>query len=295
MEKFQNSIGFEGMVVVESQGHSGGVAMLWRYKEEVALRSFNKNHIDAEVNNKAGDKFRLTGIYGEPDQRKRKETWDLLRTLANNNVLPWCLIGDMNNVLSQLDKQGGRPYPHHLIQGFKDVVKECNLMDMDLVGYPFTWERVTETSELIEVRLNRALISVDFLNIFKDAKLLNLEVTTSDHCPILLEMHKVNIVAQVKRFRFENAWLREPMCQKIVEEVWNNSSNQSFYAKIEECSEILSKWGKEITGSFKNRINHCKKAIRILKGRKDSISIEALKKEQKNLSEIYAQQEVFWR
>lgn len=183
-------------------------------------------------------------------------------------MLPWCLIGDMNNVLSQLDKQGGRPYPQYLIQGFRDVVEECNLMDMDLIGYPFTWERVTETSERIEVRLDRALISADFLNIFKDAKLLNLEVTTSDHCPILLETHKVNIVAQEKRFRFENAWLREPMCQKVVEDVWNNSSNQSFYAKIEECSEILSKWGKEITGSFKNRINHCKKAIRSLKGKK---------------------------
>lgn len=64
VEKFQQSIGFEGKAQVESQGHSGGVALIWRYKNEVLLSSYNKNHIDATVKNKEGDSFRLTGIYG---------------------------------------------------------------------------------------------------------------------------------------------------------------------------------------------------------------------------------------
>lgn len=128
-------------MVVETQGHSGGIALLWRYNNEVKLNSYNKNHIDDNVRNKEGDNFKLTGVYGEPDRNKREETWNLLRRLSNINTLPWCLIGDFNNVVSQSDKQGGRPYPGRLIRGFRDVLEDCNLKDMDLIGYPFTWER----------------------------------------------------------------------------------------------------------------------------------------------------------
>ncbi|XP_074342861.1 uncharacterized protein LOC141680570 [Apium graveolens] len=256
VEKFIQSVDFEGSIVVESQGHNGGIALIWRNRNEVTLQTYNKNHIDVKVRNKDDVEFRVTGLYGEPDRRKRDETWSLIRMLSSYNTLPWCLIGDMNNVLSQADKQGGRPYPQHLIQGFRDVVEDCNLTDMDLISYPFTWERASGTADHVEVRLDRAL---------------------------------------VKRFRFENAWLREPMCQKIVEEVWSSGMSRSFYEKLEECSKILSSWGKDITGSFKNRIHQCKRAIKFLKGRRDDLSLATLKKEQKQLSEIYAQQEVFWR
>ncbi|XP_074377891.1 uncharacterized protein LOC141719411 [Apium graveolens] len=154
VEKFQQAVNFEGKMVVETQGHSGGIALLWRFQNEVTLRTFNKNHIDVFVKNKDGDEFRLTGVYGEPDRQKRKETWDMIRMLSSINTDPWCLIGDMNNVLSQADKQGGRPYPQWLIQGFRDVIEDCSLTDLDLDGYPFTWERGAGTGDWIEVRLD---------------------------------------------------------------------------------------------------------------------------------------------
>ncbi|KAK1376020.1 hypothetical protein POM88_032213 [Heracleum sosnowskyi] len=147
------------MMTVESQGHSGGIALLWRHKDEVFLRTYSKNHIDAEVRMKDNNPFRLTGIYGEPDRSKRHETWQLIRTLSLNNSLPWVLIGDMNNVCSQEDKKGGRPYPQSLIKGFTDVLDDCSLLDMNLQGYQYTWERGAGTSDWIEVRLDRALSS----------------------------------------------------------------------------------------------------------------------------------------
>ncbi|KAK1389185.1 hypothetical protein POM88_017363 [Heracleum sosnowskyi] len=36
VEKFQQAVRFEGKMVVETQGHSGGIALLWRYQNEVA-------------------------------------------------------------------------------------------------------------------------------------------------------------------------------------------------------------------------------------------------------------------
>lgn len=102
VEKFQRAVGFGGVMVVEPQGRSGagGIALLWRNKDDVLLRSYSKSHIDIEVHWKKSSPFRLTGIYGKPDRSKRSETWQLIRNLSVNNILPWVLVGDMNNVCS---------------------------------------------------------------------------------------------------------------------------------------------------------------------------------------------------
>lgn len=118
VEKVRNLLRFEGAFSVDSQGHGGGIAMLWRKESEVKVLSYSKNHIDVLVEINGWSKFRLTGLYGEPDRAKRNETWDLIRRLNNQVNIPWCLIGDMNNVLCQEDKRGWRNYPFWLIQGF---------------------------------------------------------------------------------------------------------------------------------------------------------------------------------
>lgn len=158
------------------------------------------------------------GIYGEPDKSKRKDTWDLIRTLHSQMSLPWVLIGDMNNVVKQEDKRDGRPYPSWLIQGFQNCIEECNLHDLELEGYPYTWEMGYGTDSWTEIKLDRALVSNSFMEKFADVKLINLKIFTSDHAPILLELSTHSCPVKVSHFRFENAWLRDPMCGKIVEE-----------------------------------------------------------------------------
>ncbi|KAF4382420.1 hypothetical protein G4B88_011372 [Cannabis sativa] len=63
------------------------------------------------------EEWRLTGVYGESRRTHRQETWDLLRTLKLSSSLPWCILGDLNNVASQQDKRGGQPYPQ--------LIKDC--------------------------------------------------------------------------------------------------------------------------------------------------------------------------
>lgn len=50
-------------------------------------------------------------------------------------------MGDLNNILHQTDKRGGHPYPNWFISGFREVCSDCNLIDMDLVGYLYTWQK----------------------------------------------------------------------------------------------------------------------------------------------------------
>lgn len=106
MDRIRTKLGFEGMITVDPLGRSGGITLLWREKEQVTLISMSNNHIDVETTVAGMGHGRLTGIYGEPDRARRRKTWDLLRNLSRDSNLPWCLIGDLNNVVSQSDKQG---------------------------------------------------------------------------------------------------------------------------------------------------------------------------------------------
>lgn len=149
----------------------------------------------------------LTGLYGEPNRNQRKKTWDLLLNLPRDSNLPWCVIGDFNNVVGQKDKRGGEPYPTALVEGFNESLSDARLIDMDIVGHQDTWERGRGKPDWMEVKLDRALTTEEWLDKFPMAKLYNLEGSTSDHSPIIL-IPKKNEVRQVRvKFKFENAWL----------------------------------------------------------------------------------------
>uniref|UniRef100_A0A803PRX9 DUF4283 domain-containing protein n=1 Tax=Cannabis sativa TaxID=3483 RepID=A0A803PRX9_CANSA len=86
---------------------------------------------------------------------------DLLRRLANEFTLPWCVMGDLNNTLSHEDKLGENPYPEWLLQGFHKAISDCNLINFDLSGYQYTWERGRGTANWIEVRRrNNAIVKL---------------------------------------------------------------------------------------------------------------------------------------
>ncbi|XP_062088747.1 uncharacterized protein LOC133795307 [Humulus lupulus] len=221
-------LGFEGGFAVDAHGRSGGIALLWHKVDEVSLLSYSSNHIDVMIRSVGPYEYRLTGIYGEPNRSLRNRTWELIRTLQMQRDSPWCLIGDFNNIISHEDKRGGLPYPNWLVQGFQDVIQECGLHDINLIGYQFTWEASRGTDRWIEVRLDRGLANQKWLDFFPLAKLFNLEVSSSDHCPLLLDPCYRQRVFLHRGFKFENAWIRELLCQQIIENSWNSCRGRSF-------------------------------------------------------------------
>lgn len=171
---------------------------------------------------------------------------------------------------------------------------DCNLVDMDFVGYSYTWEKSKGTTAWVELCLDRALVTQQWLDIHKEATLFNLEVTTSDHTPILLVLNKGIANTNVKRFRFENAWLREPMCKDIVMHCWDSNKNSEFSHKLQVCQAQLEVWGKEITRNFTQRICECKHKLKHLKPRRDVDFVRFYTEEQHRLNEVLIQKEVYW-
>ncbi|KAL8091605.1 hypothetical protein AgCh_034018 [Apium graveolens] len=295
LERIRMQINFQGMIVVEPQGRSGGLALFWKENGQAKLLSLSKNHIDVELNIKDMQAWRLTGFYGEPNRSQRRRTWNLLRHLARDSNLPWCILGDMNNIVPQLDKKGGAAYPQSLIDGFNAVLEDTGLQDMDLHGHQFTWERGRNTENWLEIRLDRALVTHNWFDLFPMAKLYTMEGSPSDHCPIYLEPKVNQRWQRKKRFRFENAWLTEPLCMQIVKDNWEVNEDSSIVYKVQQCGEKLEVWGREVTGCFSKRIKECKMQLKQYRNGRDVQSLQKYKEAQQQLHLVLDQKEIFWR
>lgn len=216
VQELCKQINYAGYWVVEAQGHSGGLALLWKNEGSCHIRSSGTNFIDFEVENEQVGRWRYTGYYGCSERSRRRISWDILRGLAGESSLPWCILGDFNDMLVEGEKKGGRKQPIGLLTGFRKAINDCGLVDLGFVGEKFTWEKSQGKTDWVQERLDRELANQGWCELFPQAELKVWDVSTSDHLPIFLQLHKQVYVTRRKRFKFENVWLREDDCRQIV-------------------------------------------------------------------------------
>lgn len=67
--------------------------------------------------------------------------------------------------------------------------------------------------------LDRVMVNEKWKQMFKNAKVYNLEISCSDHFPLWLDPGQEWKGWKASRiFKFENAWIRESRCEEIVGE-----------------------------------------------------------------------------
>ncbi|XP_058752390.1 uncharacterized protein LOC131625554 [Vicia villosa] len=136
--------------------------------------NYSRNFVNIIVTDEARGDWRLTCYYGYPERSRRRQAWELLKEISRVSNIPWCIIGDFNDLLTQNAKAGIHSHPNWLCAGFSEAVSDCNLVDIPLEGYQFTWVKSQGTEHMIEERLDRSLATPEWLNMFPKVKLLNL-------------------------------------------------------------------------------------------------------------------------
>lgn len=141
-ESIKRKLNFNNFLSVDCSGvgrhRSGGLAMFWKEDIDLKLLSSSLNHMDFTVLNADGSQWRLTGIYGHPEEERKPNTWRLMEHLKGANPLPWLCFGDFNCILAHDEKRGGEPKNQCEIDGFRRVVDECHLRCIRYEGYPYT-------------------------------------------------------------------------------------------------------------------------------------------------------------
>ncbi|XP_074336841.1 uncharacterized protein LOC141674013 [Apium graveolens] len=170
IEGNKNNIGPIHIQTDGPEGDGGGLALLWKNEGGVGIKGSCNHYIDFEVACEQVGRWRYTGLYGCPERSRRRESWNMLRDLATRSSLPWCVIGDINDMMYVHEKEGGRVQPRFLLEGFKDAVCDCRLLDLGFVGNPFTWEKSRGTALWVQERLDRGLVTQEWKTIFPSAE-----------------------------------------------------------------------------------------------------------------------------
>ena len=148
-------LGYDSYFTVDRDGRSGGLAVIWKSSIQCNIINYSSNFINLQVYDSNRGNWRLTSFWGYSNHARRRQSWNLLRDLAAMSTDPWC-IGDFNDLLTSDDKLGGSERPTWLYNGFRSAVNDCNLHDLPLEGYPFTWFKSLGTPHAIEERLDKA-------------------------------------------------------------------------------------------------------------------------------------------
>ncbi|GAU25945.1 hypothetical protein TSUD_16830 [Trifolium subterraneum] len=181
-----------------------------------------------DVEGRSGDEqwgeWRLTCYYVYPERSRRRAAWDLLRAL----------------------------------------VSDCDLTDIPIEGHQFTWIKSRGTPHVIEERLDRAMASTSWLQLFPQVRLTNLLASHSDHSPILLQ------------------WL-------------GGRENLEVVDRVIRCANKLQRWGKKKRIRFKEEIDECVRRMNELRGSQDEEGSIQYQELSERHATLLIQEEEYWK
>ncbi|WJX78361.1 hypothetical protein P8452_61592 [Trifolium repens] len=175
------------------------------------------------------------------------------------------------------------------------AVNDCDLTDIPINGYPFTWFKSSGTERMIEERLDRALASSDWLEKFPNATLRNILSSHSNHSPILLHCSPVVKHSYKHDFKFENSWLLEEDVGEVVQEGWNDGNGLELTHRLTHCADKLQRWGRRKKGRFKEAIQEHEAEMERLRNKHDSASVARFQEANHQHAKILIQEEAFWK
>ena len=129
------------------------------------------------------------------------------------------------------------------MKNFTNTLNWCRLRDLGFMGPRFTWLYQTMDGGQIKERLDRAVASLAWGARFKEARVYHLSNSTSDHSPLSLHIFlKQKKRFQQKIFRFESMWLKDPKCEDIVKNAWEEGGMAVRSFLILKCMELCWSW-----------------------------------------------------
>ncbi|XP_074266286.1 uncharacterized protein LOC141588759 [Silene latifolia] len=295
MRKISSSFDEFYSMEVDSVGRSGGLAFMWRKDLKVVFRAASVHFMDFDIEMDSL-KWRLTGFYGWPSVQDRHLSWQLLRTLASESQDPWLCVGDFNEILFADEMKGGTRAQWQM-NNFREAVDDCGLSDLAYVGYAFTFDNGQGGEENRQCRLDRAMKTESWREIFPYAKLFHMDREWSEHAPlkVVLNGRSEEERPHNSRFRFEQIWIGEEGCEDTIKRVWEEE-DWNVLETISRCARELQKWKGISIGKILRELKRKRKRLTWLnESDRTACNVEERKKIMKEINHLLRQEETFWR
>ncbi|MBA0550147.1 hypothetical protein Golob_021117 [Gossypium lobatum] len=158
---------------------------------------------------------------------------------------PWLVSGDFNEIMYSFEKMGGQLREEKRIEEFREVLIDCQLIDVGYSRIWYTWERGNLPETNIRERLDRGVANRKWLELFPGGNINHLTSSLSDHCPLLISSTNECNLRGTPSFNFKAWWIIEESIDKEIKRAWE-SSNGSIFEKLERLQISLLKWVKSI-------------------------------------------------
>nr|GEV17462.1 RNA-directed DNA polymerase, eukaryota, reverse transcriptase zinc-binding domain protein [Tanacetum cinerariifolium] len=159
-----------------------------------------------------GMDFLIVVVYAPHDAKEKMMLWDYLTRVISRWKGKVVVMGDFNEVRYRPDRFGS----NFNVQGanvFNSFISNVGLVEVSLGGCSFTW---CHKSAKKMSKLDRFLVSENFLNIYPYISAITLERFLSEHRPILLREHHLDYGPTP--FRFFHYWCEMDGFNKLVED-----------------------------------------------------------------------------
>ncbi|CAM8916564.1 unnamed protein product [Rhodiola kirilowii] len=283
-------LGFECCFVVPARGRSGGLALFWKNTMDVSIISYSCFHIDFLLNHKGP--AHVTLFYGNPKPSLRHKSWELIRRLRRINNMPWCVVGDFNEITRYSESTSTNLSRSGQMERFRQVLMDCGLMDLGFKGSMFTYSNKRQGLDEIQCRLDRAVVDDLWVQKYPKSVIQHLVSHHSDHCPILLNIDEGEMV-QERQFRFESMWMRDSGLVDIVNKSWNVSGN--MHDKLSQLSQQLKVWNKKSFGNVGDHLKRLKEELdAVRQGGRTNLTSEKEKSIARDIDEWLVREEFMW-
>lgn len=177
----------------------------------------------------------------------------------------WCLMGDFNAIKNQCERRGAISQENKSeILGFSQFIEDMELIDIPTYGRKFSWFK---SDGSVMSRLDRFLVSEEWLHSWSASSQWILDRDFSDHCPIILKTVCSNWGP--RPFRFNNFWLQHPGFGDMVKNFWEGIEVEGWAAfvlkeKLKNLKVELVRWNREVFGHLDTKIAGLGDEIRLL-------------------------------
>ncbi|XP_071687118.1 uncharacterized protein [Rutidosis leptorrhynchoides] len=240
-----------GYVQKAAAGRLGGILTIWdSHAFDVNEVVEGKFFLAIKGKFKGADNDTImVNVYGPHDDERKKEFWDSLEKLMRFQNPDWILCGDFNEV-RHVNKRQNSIFMNHRAGMFNDFIDKMCLIEIPLAGKKFT--RICDNGRKFS-KLDRFLVSTDFVNRWGNLSSVALERKLSNHYPIMLSVKNLDYGPKPVRI-FDVRYERDG-AEDIVKKAWakqcdSNRPDICFRKKLKQVKDDLRSWNKSMFGSI---------------------------------------------
>ena len=170
------------------------------------------------------------------------------------------------------------------------------------MGLAYTWSRRLGSRGWERERLDRTLVSTDWVVAFPLVKLYHMSNSVSDHSILVLKetSHPRNQRRQSRLFCFKAMWLEDERCKNVVEEAWEKGktshSQWPFEACLEECQLSLRSWNTHTFGHVGKQVAVLQRKLQMLENMMVAgTNLEAVHETKMELNKWLGIEEKMWQ